>query len=64
MFQTAGYEVKLLEYCDEQSEFHFNEWDERKGVIFRSKKFDPRNQGDKLVFPSLILNAVKPESLR
>jgi predicted SAM-dependent methyltransferase len=59
MFEAAGYGVKLLEYCDENGNFHYNEWDGIDGVIFRSKRFDPRNQGDKLVFPSLILDAIK-----
>ncbi|WP_425501794.1 class I SAM-dependent methyltransferase [Paraliobacillus salinarum] len=59
MFKTAGYEVELLEYCDEEGEFHQNNWDPLQGVIFRSKKYDPRNQGDKLVFPSLIVDAYK-----
>jgi predicted SAM-dependent methyltransferase len=59
IFEAAGYEVNLLEYCDEEGNFHFNEWDDKDGVIFRSKKFDPRNQGDKLVFPSLIIDAIK-----
>ncbi|CRK84867.1 class I SAM-dependent methyltransferase [Neobacillus massiliamazoniensis] len=61
MFENVGYEVKLLEFCDEQGDFHQNLWDGADGVIFRSKKYDPRNQGDKLVFPSLIIDAVKPE---
>lgn len=60
MFMTAGFEVKLLEYCDEHGKFHFHEWDGKDGVIFRSKKYDPRNQGGKLVFPSLIVDAIKP----
>jgi predicted SAM-dependent methyltransferase len=59
MFETVGYEVKLLEYCDKEGNFHQNYWDGVDGVIFRSKKYDPRNQGDKLVFPSLIIDAVK-----
>jgi len=59
MFETVGFEVKLLEYCDEEGNFHYNEWDGVDGVIFRSKKYDPRNQGDKLVFPSLIIDAIK-----
>lgn len=59
MFKTAGYDVQILEYCDENGSFHCNEWDGKDGVIFRSKKFDPRNQGDKLVFPSLIADAIK-----
>jgi predicted SAM-dependent methyltransferase len=60
MFEAAGYDVTLLEYCDEEGNFHFNEWHAKDGVIFRSKKFDPRNQGDKLLFPSLIIDAIKP----
>ncbi|MDM5189448.1 SAM-dependent methyltransferase [Bacillus sp. DX4.1] len=59
MFETVGYEVQLLEYCDEEGDFHYNEWDGADGVIFRSKKYDPRNQGDKLVCPSLIIDAIK-----
>ena len=59
IFKIAGYEVNLLEYCDEEGHFHFNEWQEKDGVIFRSKNYDPRNQGDKLGFPSLIIDAVK-----
>lgn len=27
MFENVGYEVKLLEYCDEQGNFHQNYWD-------------------------------------
>ncbi|WP_298828851.1 SAM-dependent methyltransferase [uncultured Planococcus sp.] len=59
IFEIAGYEVKFLEYCDEAGHFQFSEWQEEDGVIFRSKKWDPRNQGDKLIFPSLIIDAIK-----
>lgn len=59
MFETAGFQVKLLEYCNEEGDFHENYWDGVDGVIFRSKKYDPRNHGDKLIFPSLIIDAVK-----
>ena len=59
MFQAAGYVVTLLEYCDEEGNFHQNEWKGTDGVIFRSKKYDPRNQGEELVFPSLIIDAKK-----
>ncbi|MET3728112.1 putative SAM-dependent methyltransferase [Fictibacillus halophilus] len=45
IFKAAGFKVTLLEYCDEDGQFNFNEWDGQDGVIFRSKKFDPRNQG-------------------
>lgn len=59
MFEVAGYKVQLLEYCDEEGRLHQNDWDGMGGVIFRSKKFDPRNQGKKLIFPSLIIDALK-----
>ena len=59
MFETAGFEVRLLEYCDENGIFHDNEWEGADGIIFRSKKCDPRNQGNQLVFPSLIVDAIK-----
>lgn len=61
MFETVGYKVELLEYCDEEGNFHQSYWDGVDGVIFRSKKYDPRNQGNTLVFPSLIVDAVKPK---
>ena len=59
MFETAGFEVRLLEYCVENGIFYNNEWDGADGIIFRSKKYDPRNQGNQLVFPSLIVDAIK-----
>ncbi len=49
MFETVGLEVKLPQYYDEEENSHYNEWDGTNGIIFRSKKYDPRNQGDKLV---------------
>lgn len=60
MFETVGFKVKLLEYCDQEGIFHESYWDGVDGVIFRSRKYDPRNQGNKLIFPSLIVDAVKP----
>ncbi|KAB2443940.1 SAM-dependent methyltransferase [Bacillus luti] len=59
MFEAAGFEVVLLEYCDENGQFYYNESDANDGVIFRSKRYDPRNQGDKLGCPSLIVDAIK-----
>jgi predicted SAM-dependent methyltransferase/protein-tyrosine-phosphatase len=58
LFEEAGYDVHLLEYCDEEGSFHFLDWKGEEGIIFRSKKYDPRNQ-DELVFPSLIVDAIK-----
>ncbi|WP_062104373.1 class I SAM-dependent methyltransferase [Bacillus niameyensis] len=59
LFESAGYQVKLLEFCDEEGLFHFSKWYGKDGVIFRSKQYDPRNQGDQLLCPSLILDAIK-----
>lgn len=59
LFEDAGFKVKLLEYCDEEGNFHQNSWEGADGVIFRSKKYDPRNQGENLVAPSLIVDAIK-----
>lgn len=61
MFEAAGFQVRLLEYCDENGEFHYNDWNEKKGFIYRSKRFDHRNQDSKLGFVSLIVDAVKNE---
>ncbi|ELK48547.1 hypothetical protein D479_02987 [Halobacillus sp. BAB-2008] len=60
LFEVAGFEVNLLEYCDEEGQFHANTWHGADGVIYRSKQFDSRNQGDQLGFPSLIMDAVRP----
>jgi len=62
LFESAGLEVELLEYCDEDGTFYQQDWDGADGVIFRSKKYDPRNQGNQLAFPSLIIDARKPEN--
>ena len=60
MFEQAGFIVKLLEFCDEDGQFHYDYWDEKEGFIYRSKRFDHRNQNDNLGFVSLIVDAVKP----
>lgn len=59
MFTAGGFEVKLLEYCDETGQFHFNFWEEKEGFIYRSKRFDHRNAEGRLGFISLIVDAVK-----
>lgn len=60
MFEKAGFNVSLLEYCDEKGEFHYNEWDENQGFIYRSKRFDHRNKDGNLGFVSLIVDVIKP----
>lgn len=60
MFEEAGFKVDLLEYCDENGKFHYHQWDEKQGFIYRSKRFDHRNRGGNLGFVSLIVDATKP----
>lgn len=55
----VGFEVSLLEYWDENTQFHFQEWNSTNGHIERSKRFDPRNQNGNLIYTSLIVDAVK-----
>ena len=62
MFESAGFQVRLLEYCDENGKFHYNDWNEKDGFIYRSKRFDHRNRDNHLGFVSLIVDAVKMKS--
>lgn len=59
VFASAGFEVKLLEYCDETGQFHYQEWSPEYGMIYRSMRFDHRNQAGSLKFVSLIIDAKK-----
>lgn len=59
-WQAAGFVVRFLEYCDEAGQFHFEDWDESDGFIYRSRRFDHRNQNGNLGFTSLIIDAMKP----
>lgn len=59
VFTRAGFEVELLEWCDEAGEFHHIYWDEADGKIGRSLRFDTRNAGGKLGMVSIILDARK-----
>lgn len=58
-FVDIGFKVDLLEYCDENGQFHYRDWDEKEGFIYRSKRFDHRNQDGKLGFVSLIIDVKK-----
>lgn len=60
IFESAGFEVDLLEYCDEQGRFHYNQWDPEDGFIYRSLLCDHRNRNGKINFVSLIIDANKP----
>lgn len=58
--QEAGFEVKLLEYFDENGHFHQQPWKSEDGYIKRSAANDARNAGGKLVYTSLLVDAFKP----
>jgi predicted SAM-dependent methyltransferase len=60
LFESAGFRVELYEYFDEAGRFHCRDWDAKAGTIGRSKRFDKRNRGGRLIFTSIILDAVKP----
>lgn len=61
VMEETGFKVELLEYFDENEEFRFVNWDEKDGIIFRSKKYDKREnfkRGD-LCYTSLIVDGIK-----
>ena len=60
VFENAGFEVRLLEYHDENGNFQLNDWDPDIAPIYRSSKLDSRNQNGRIDFASLIIDAVKP----
>ena len=59
IFQQVGFEVELLEWCDENGYFHYKYWNEADGRIGRSLRFDTRNKDGKLGMVSIILDAKK-----
>jgi len=58
VFEEAGFKVDLLEYYDENGEFHFREWDSKDGHIIRSKRYDKRFN-ESLGYSSLIIDGKK-----
>lgn len=60
VFEAAGFLVELLEYCDENGDFHYVHWNAEDGCIGRSLFHDTRNSPEKLVMPSIIIDAKKP----
>ncbi len=60
VFTRAGFDVRLLEWWEDDGVFHAVPWDERDGFIYRSARFDHRNRDGQLGFTSLIIDAVRP----
>jgi predicted SAM-dependent methyltransferase len=54
-----GFKVKLLEYFDENGQFHKAPWNPEDGMIRRSADHDDRNKDGKLGYTSLIIDAYK-----
>lgn len=64
VFAQAGFEVELLEWCDEEGRFHYKYWNEADGRIGRSLRYDTRNVDGKLGMVSLIIDAKKQGIIR
>lgn len=55
----AGLRAEPREWFDAAGQFHFVEWSPGDGMIRRSRRFDPRNEGGKLAYTSLIIDAFR-----
>ncbi|MEM9774539.1 MAG: hypothetical protein AAF902_08170 [Chloroflexota bacterium] len=60
VFESAGFEVDLLEYCDENGRFNYHQWTADDGPIYRSLMHDHRNRDGEIKSVSIILDAKKP----
>jgi predicted SAM-dependent methyltransferase len=64
LLEAAGFAVCLLEWFDEEGQFHFRDWDPNDGFVFRSTHYDTRNADDATAYTSIIADAVKPGGRR
>jgi predicted SAM-dependent methyltransferase len=58
VLEDAGFRVQLLEYYDEEHQFHFTDWKSEDGHILRSRRFDKRFN-EPLGYSSLIIDGIK-----
>lgn len=63
VFVRPGFDVELLEYCDEDGLFHYKYWNDADGHIGRSFRFDTRNTAQSLSMVSIIIDAKKTLTL-
>lgn len=56
LFNKYDFVYDLLEYFDENKNFHFKSWDIADGFIKRSSRFDKRNRKKDLSYTSLIVD--------
>jgi len=59
IFQNVGFNYSVIEYWDEEGNFHSTYADDEKGAIFRSFKNDLRNLNGKPHYTSLIIDFYK-----
>lgn len=57
LLSEEDYGAELLEYFDEEGQFHHAAWSPEDGFIIRSADNDPRNKERPLSYTSLILDA-------
>lgn len=57
---AAGFHVKLLEWFDEEGQFHFEQWSAEDGMVKRSTRYDSRNSKNPTTYTSLIIDGIKP----
>lgn len=60
MLENAGFKIRLLEWFDEQGNFHHEDWNGVDGFVMRSTRFDQRNKDKPTAYTSLIIDASKP----
>lgn len=59
--EDAGFMAKPLEYFNEKGVFIYNDWKSENGFISRSRYNDERNDKNKIIYTSLIIDAIKTE---
>jgi len=60
MLEKAGFKTRLLEWFDEQGNFHHEDWNAMDGFVMRSTRYDQRNKDKPTAYTSLIIDASKP----
>lgn len=59
LFSESGFKIETLEYFDEDGQFHSKNWTNEDGYIYRSIRYDDRNQDGNPNYTSLIIDAIK-----
>lgn len=59
LFEKYGFKVSLIDYWDEEGEFHHNYSNDENGTILRSFLNDRRNEAGKANYTSLIIDFYK-----